>query len=124
MPRRLLLPLLLTLAGVQSHWLDDIASGAPDGAGVTVSAVASAFLVAGWLAWPKRAGFYVLRAGWIFTVWVSAADLAGLGADGSLAGSPSRHWAEVLGWPVTVAVTVTLLAALAGLAAAGRARPD
>lgn len=114
-PPRLLSPLVATLLAFQSHWLDDIGSGAPDSAGMAVSAVASVLLLAGWWGWPSRAGGVLLGVAWGFTAWVSLADLLGLGADGRLAPSMLEHWRVALGLPVAVAVAIALVASAAGL---------
>lgn len=114
-PPRLLFPVVVTLAAFQSHWLDDLASGAPDAAGMTVSAIASALLLAGWWAWPNRTARVALGTGWVFAAWVSLADLLGLGADGRLAPSVVEHWHGALGLPVAVAVAIALVASAAGL---------
>ncbi|MGE0393031.1 MAG: hypothetical protein AB7P67_05635 [Vicinamibacterales bacterium] len=115
MPPALLAPLLTALAAVQSHWLDDLGSGAPDTAGLAVSGLASALLLAGWLAWPRRTARYGVGAGWVFTGWVSIADLVGMGPDGRLAPSILEHWTAVLGPAVGVAVAVALAASAWGL---------
>lgn len=114
-PPRLLAPLVATLLAFQSHWLDDLGNGAPDSAGMTVSAVASALLVAGWWAWPNRAARLALGTAWVFAAWVSVADLLGLGSDGRLAPSMLEHWRAGLGLPVAVAVAIALVASAAGL---------
>ncbi|MGE0447409.1 MAG: hypothetical protein AB7P99_19460 [Vicinamibacterales bacterium] len=115
MPPRLLAPLLATLLAFQSHWLDDIGTGAPDAAGMTVSGIASVLLLLGWWGWPHRAARLALGLAWGFAAWVSVADLLGLGADGRLAPSILEHWRGALGFPVAAAVVVALVAAAAGL---------
>lgn len=114
-PPRLLAPLVATLLAFQSHWLDDLGSGAPDTAGMTVTAAASALLLLGWWRWPSGPGRVLLGVAWGFTAWVSMADLLGLGADGRLAPSMLEHWHVSLGLPVTAAVVVALVASAAGL---------
>ncbi len=111
----LLAPLLAALAAFQSHWLDDVWTGSPDAAGMAVSAVGSGLLLLGWWRWPRQGARWVLGIAWTFIAYISVADLIGLQPDGSLASPLSAHWVEGLGLPATAAVTVALLASVAGL---------
>lgn len=122
MPRVLARCALVSLLAFQSHWLDDLGSGAADTAGIAVSAIGTALLAAGWWLMPGRAGRTVLMGAWIFTGYISAADLAGLRADGSVAPSLVDHWRLVLGPSTTIAVTLAGLAAAAGLTGLWRLR--
>ena len=116
MTTALLTPLLAALAAFQSHWLDDVwTGGAPDVAGITVSAVGSALLLTGWWRWPRRTARWVLGVGWTVIAYISVADLTGLQPDGSFASPLRAHWVHGLGLPATAAVTVALLASVAGL---------
>lgn len=115
MPTALLSPLLAALAAFQSHWLDDVWTGTPDAAGVTVSAIGSGLLLLGWWLWPHRAAWWVLGVAWTAIAYISVADLTGLQPDGTLAPSLSVHWRNGLGLPATAAVSVALLASVAGL---------
>jgi len=111
----MLVPLLTALAAFQSHWLDDVTTGDPDGAGITISALGSGLLLLGWWLWPRPAARRVLTLGWAVIAWISMADLVGLQPNGSLAPSLRTHWTISLGPAATVAVTVALLASAAGL---------
>lgn len=115
MTTALLGPLLAALTAFQSHWLDDVWTGAPDAAGVTVSAIGSGLLLLGWYLWPHRAARWVLRVAWTAIACVSLADLTGLQPDGTFAPSLSAHWRNGLGLPATAAVTVALVASVSGL---------
>ena len=115
MPTLLLAHLLAALAAFQSHWLDDVWTGAPDAAGVTVSAAGSGLLLLGWWLWPRRAAKWILGGAWTVVASISVADLTGLQPDGSFASPLRGHWVNGLGLPATAAVTVALLASVAGL---------
>lgn len=110
----LLAPLLVALAAFQSHWLDDAWTGAPDAAGVTVSAIGSGLLLLGWWLWPRRTARWFLGIAWTVIAYISVADLTGLQPDGSFASPLRAHWVNGLGLAATAAVTVALLASVAG----------
>jgi hypothetical protein len=110
----------LTVLLFQSHWLDDLGSGAPDTAGVIVSAIGTALVVAGAFARGSVAGRVVLRAGLTFVALISLADLVALRPDGSLRPDLITYYRMELGRFWTLCVAVTLVGAFASLA---RVRP-
>ncbi len=106
----------LCLLTFQSHWLDDLGTGAGEAAGLAVSLLGSVVVAGGWWALRWRSWRWPLATGWVFTAYISLADLASLRPDGSLAPSILEHWREGLGPAITAAVWLTLLASVAGLA--------
>ena len=113
--------LMLLLTGLtaflfQTHWLDDLGTDERDVLGITVSAVGSVLLVGGLLLLRRPGGRRALLVlGFLFVTFVSAADLCGLGADGTLAPDVVAHWRDSLGWGVTLAVALTLVLSLAAV---------
>ena len=99
----------------QSHWLDDVGSGSgePDTAGITVSAIVSTVLIAGFLGRRFRVGRIALGLGILFVVLVSLADLIGIQPDGTLVPNLGEHWRFTLGPMLVLAVATTLVCALA-----------
>lgn len=124
MPASLMAPLVAALAAFQSHWLDDAWIGAPDAAGITVSALGSGLLLLGWWLWPSGTARLVLTVAWGAIAYVSVADLTGLQPDGSFAPSLSTHWRSGLGLPATTAVSAALLASAWGLWRLWRVKHD
>jgi hypothetical protein len=108
---------IITLAGFQSHWLDDVGSGSrsSDAAGIAVSALGSILLLLGWWHYTRRRRRGVLTVAYLFVALISVADFVGLHVDGSLAPSMLQHWRDGLGTGLTTTVALTLAAAIAGL---------
>ena len=53
--------------------------------------------------------------GFLFVAFVSAADLSGLGPQGTFAPDVVAHWRDTLGWGMTLAVALTLVLSLVAL---------
>jgi hypothetical protein len=108
----------LTTLLFQTHWIDDLGTDERDVLGITVSAIGSLLLLSGLLLLGRPGGRpAVLVLGFLFTAFVSAADLCGLDAQGSLAPDVVAHWRDNLGWSVTLAVALTLVLSAAALLA-------
>jgi hypothetical protein len=107
----------------QSHWLDDVGSGEPDTAGLAVSAIGLALVVAGLLSQGAVLGRVVLRAGLLFITFISLADLVALRPDGSLRPDLIRYYRLELGPVLTFVVAVTLVCAVLSLGMVRRPRP-
>ena len=96
--RRSLKWLVLTASLLfQSHWVDDLGGSENDVAGIAVSAVGAIALVAGLFGIRTTSGRILLALGLAFVVWVSLADLIGLGSDGARATDVIAHWRSTLG---------------------------
>src|SRR5215207_6798228 len=93
----------------QSHWLDDLGSGDPDVAGRIVSAAGTLALGVGVLLRKTVLGRALLAFALLIAVFISIADLAGLGADGTRTPDVWAHWRGQLGWTVAGTVLATLL---------------
>ena len=106
----------ITISLFQSHWIDDLGSGASDTAGVVVSAIGTLLIGAGFALRARAAGRLVLALGLLFAAFVSVADIIGLQPDGSRKPDMLNHWATGLGWMTTPAAAVTLACAVAALA--------
>jgi hypothetical protein len=113
---------VLTLLLYQSHWLDDAFTDEPDAAGIIVSAIGSAAVLAILVA-PRS---FVARVAGVlglgFIALISVADLVGLQQDGSRAEDIVMHWRNGLGWPLSATVAATLVCAVASLIALRRRR--
>jgi hypothetical protein len=113
--------LMLLLTGLttflfQTHWVDDLGTEDRDVLGITVSTVGSALLLIGLFMFRRPGGRRALLVlGFLFIVFVSAADLCGLNAQGTLAPDVIAHWRDNLGWGVTLAVALTLVSSLTAL---------
>ncbi len=114
--RLFLLVTLATVALFQSHWLDDVATDDPDTAGILVSATGTLLLLAGLALHRRRAGRILMAVGFLFRAFVSMADLAGLGVDGTFEPNLVAHWRDTLGWGITVVGAITFALSLAGSA--------
>ena len=106
----------------QSHWVDDVGTPEKDVAGIVVGLAGGFGILAGLLAAGTAAGRIVLALALAFVIWVSIADLIGLGADGVRATDVVAHWTTTLGWPLTAVVAMTLVAAGAASARLAQGR--
>jgi hypothetical protein len=113
---------LLAAVLFQSHWVDDLGGVDDDTAGIVVSAIGTIALAAGYAKRASLLGRVVLAAALGFVIFVSAADLAGVAPDGSLAEDVVSHWQAGLGWPLTLVVFVTLMSAVLALVRVVRGR--
>jgi hypothetical protein len=105
-------PLAVTSAVLfQSHWLDDVLTSERDLAGVIVGVAGGLGILAGLMLGKTMGGRVVLVLALAFVIWVSVADLMGLGTDGRLTPNVVAHWRTILGWPHTLVIMATLIAA-------------
>lgn len=112
-PVRILILILMVL--FQSHWLDDVGSGASDAAGIAVSAIGTLALGAGLATRHHLGGRILLALALILVAFISVADLVGLQPDGSRTADLVDHWTTGLGEGMTAAVALTLVCAIAAL---------
>ena len=106
----------LTTVLFQTHWIDDLGTDEHDVLGITVSAFGSVLLLSGLLLFRRSRGRRALLVlGFLFVAFVSAADLSGLGPQGTFAPDVVAHWRDNLGWGMTLAVALTLVLSLAAL---------
>lgn len=116
--------MLLAAVLFQSHWVDDLGGVDDDTAGIVVSAIGTIALAVGYAKRGTLLGRVVMVAALGFILFVSAADLAGVAPDGSLAKDVVGHWRSGLGWPLTAVVFATFVSAALALGRVARGRID